>query len=103
MSAYNLFLLSFLYIADLSLGAAQTIMLCYLDKVCIQDIKLEKELKPLAKKLGLSGLRNKDKNQFIKSISVSLLERGFVSVNKQLKNVSSREDVTIIKKSLNIS
>ena len=55
------------------------------------EVKLDKDLKPLAR---VKLLRNKDKNMHVRAISSTLIEKGLVSVTTNLNNVS-REDVTV--------
>lgn len=60
----------------------------------MHEVKLDKDLKPLAKQFNLKLLRNKDKNMHVQAISSTLIERGLVLVTTTLNNVS-REDVTV--------
>lgn len=60
----------------------------------MHEVKLDKDLKPLARQFNLKLLRNKDKNMHVRAISSTLIEKGLVSVTTNLNNVS-REDVTV--------
>ena len=69
-------------------------LLVWLGKVTIQEVKLDKDLKSLAKELGLKFLRNQDKAMHIRAISSALLKRQLVKVTKPLTSIS-REDVVV--------
>jgi len=81
-------------ISEMTLSSAEAVLLVWLGKATIHDIRLDKDLKPLARQFNLKLLRNKDKNMHIRAISSILIERGLVSVTTSLNNVS-REDVTV--------
>lgn len=66
----------------------------YLDKTSIQDVKLDKELKPLARKYKLKSLRNKDKSAYIKEIALHLLQSGLVTLTSSTDTIT-REDVNV--------
>ena len=63
-------------------------------KATKHDVKLDKDLKPLARQFNLKLLRNKDKNMHVRAIASTLIERGLVLVTTNLNNVS-REAVTV--------
>lgn len=80
--------------AELTLSSAEAVLLVYLKKSTVQEVKLDKDLKPLAKEFGLKFLRNQDKNTYIRAISSTLIEKQLVQVTGPLTNVS-RENVTV--------
>lgn len=67
-------------------------LLVWLEKATMHDVKLDKDLKPLARQFNLKLLRNKDKNMHVRAST--LIERGLVLVTTNLNNVS-REAVTV--------
>jgi len=76
------------------LSSAEAVLLVWLGKATMHEVKLDKDLKPLARQFNLKLLRNKDKNMHVRAISSTLIEKGLVSVTTNLNNVS-REDVTV--------
>lgn len=83
-----------LNVSEVTLSSAEAVLLVYLKKSTVQDVKLDKDLKPLAKEFGLRFLHNQDKNTFIRAISSTLIEKQLVQVTGPLTNVS-RENVTV--------
>jgi len=69
----------------LTLPSAQAIILKWLDKPSMKDIRLQ-ELKKSAKELDMKLLRNKDKDTHILGIASQLLIRRIVKI---------REDVSL--------
>lgn len=69
-------------------------LLVWLGKATMHDVKLDKDLKPLARQFNLKLLPNKDKNMHVRAIASTLIERGLVLVTTNLNNVS-REAVTV--------
>ena len=69
-------------------------LLVWLGKATMHDVKLDKDLKPLARQFNLKLLQNKDKNMHVRAIASTLIERGLVLVTTNLNNVS-REAVTV--------
>lgn len=82
------------YNKELTLSSAEAVLLVWLGKATMHEVKLDKDLKPLARQFNLKLLRNKDKNMHVRAISSTLIEKGLVSVTTNLNNVS-REDVTV--------
>ena len=76
------------------MSSAEAVLLVWLGKATMHEVKLDKDLKPLARQFNLKLLRNKDKNMHVGAISSTLIEKGLVSVTTNLNNVS-REDVTV--------
>lgn len=76
------------------MSSAEAVLLVWLGKATMHEVKLDKDLKPLARQFNLKLLRNKDKNMHVRAISITLIEKGLVSVTTNLNNVS-REDVTV--------
>lgn len=76
------------------MSSAEAVLLVWLGKATMHEVKLDKDLKPLARQFTLKLLRNKDKNMHVRAISSTLIEKGLVSVTTNLNNVS-REDVTV--------
>ena len=76
------------------MSSAEAVLLVWLGKATMHEVKLDKDLKPLARQFNLKLLRNKDKNMHVRAISSTLIEEGLVSVTTNLNNVS-REDVTV--------
>lgn len=76
------------------MSSAEAVLLVWLGKATMHEVKLDKDLKPLARQFNLKLLRNKDKNMHVRAISSTLIEKGLVSVTTDLNNVS-REDVTV--------
>lgn len=76
------------------MSSAEAVLLVWLGKATMHEVKLDKDLKPLARQFNLKLLRNKDKNMHVRAISSTLIEKGLVSVTTNLNNVS-REDVTV--------
>lgn len=81
-------------ISELTLSSAEAVLLVWLGKATMHDVKLDKDLKPLARQFNLKLLRNKDKNMHVRAIASTLIERGLVLVTTNLNNVS-REAVTV--------
>ncbi|XP_028518135.1 uncharacterized protein LOC114576166 [Exaiptasia diaphana] len=82
---------------ELTLDDCETVMMVYSNATSMQEVKMEKHLKPLAKEFKLmKPLRGKDKSTFIKAISQYLLDEGLVEVKS--KSVLSRDDVKVCKK-----
>lgn len=81
-------------ISELTLSSAEAVLLVWLGKATMHDVKLDKDLKPLARQFKLKLLRNKDKNMHVRAIASTLIERGLVLVTTNLNNVS-REAVTV--------
>lgn len=79
-------------ISELTLSSAEAVLLVWLGKATMHDVKLDKDLKPLARQFNLKLLRNKDKNMHVRAST--LIERGLVLVTTNLNNVS-REAVTV--------
>lgn len=65
-----------------------------MNSTSLQNVKLDKDLKPLAKKFYIKNLRNKDKNTYIKALSIYLVDNGLVEVNLST-NAISRDDVKV--------
>jgi len=59
--------------------SATAIILVWLGKSASNEIRLE-ELKKEAKKMGLTLLRNKDKNTYIRAVASSLVQKKKVSI-----------------------
>lgn len=76
------------------MSSAEAVLLVWLGKATMHEVKLDKDLKPLARQFNLKLLRNKDKNMHVRPISSTLIEKGLVSVTTNLNNVL-REDVTV--------
>ena len=76
------------------MSSAEAVLLVWLGKATMHEVKLDKDLKPLARQFNLKLLQNKDKNMHVRAISSTLIEEGLVSVTTNLNNVS-REDVTV--------
>ena len=81
--------------SDLSLMSATAILLVSLTKSASHEIRL-KELKKEAKKMGLTLLRNKDKNTYIRAVAPSLVQKkkGTIAENVALDRVS-QDDVSV--------
>ena len=81
--------------SDLSLMSATAILLVWLTKSASHEIRL-KELKKEAKKMGLTLLRNKDKNTYIRAVAPSLVrkKKGTIAENVALDRVS-QDDVSV--------
>ena len=75
------------------MSSAEAVLLVWLGKATMHEVKLDKDLKALARQFNLKLLPNKDKNMHVRAISSTLIE-GLVSVTTNLNNVS-REDVTV--------
>ena len=76
------------FVSDLTLASAEAIILVWLGKVNVFDVHLMKDLRPLAKSLGLKLLRNKDKTTHIRAIASVLLREGKVKTNVALKSIA---------------
>lgn len=76
------------------MSSAEAVLLVWLGKATMHEVKLDKDLKPLARQFNFKLLQNKDKNMHVRAISSTLIEKGLVSVTTNLNNVS-REDVTV--------
>ena len=61
----------------------------------MHEVKLVKDLKPLAKQFNLKLVWNKDKNMHVLAISSNLIERGLVLVTTNLNNTSREDNVQI--------
>ena len=88
--------ISFFHASDLSLSSAEAVILIWLGKVTITDVRLTQDLKPIAKELKLKLLRNKDKTTHVRAIASTLLKREFVTVEVPLGNIT-RDDITVKK------
>ena len=75
--------------------SATAILLVWLAKSASHEIRLE-ELKKEAKKMGLTLLRNKDKNAYIRAVAPSLVQKkkGTIAENVALDRVS-QDDVSV--------
>lgn len=75
--------------------SATAILLVWLGKNASNEIRL-KELKKEAKKMGLTLLRNKDKNTYIRAVASSLVQKKKVTIaeNVALDRVS-QDDVSV--------
>ena len=76
--------------------SATAILLGWLAKSASNEIRLE-ELKKEAKKMGLTLLRNKDKNTYIRAVASSLVQKRKVKIiaeNVALDRVS-QDDVSV--------
>lgn len=69
--------------------------MAYTNKTSVEDVKLDKHLRPLAKEFNMKHLRNMDKSTHIKTISLYLVQNGMVET-KSLTNLS-RDDIKICK------
>ena len=88
----------FFNVSELSLASAEAVVLVWLGKTSIYEVRLDKDLKPAAKDFGLRLLRNKDKQMHVKAIASYLIKNGLVEVTcTDLKSIS-REDVQLKKK-----
>lgn len=63
---------TFFYVSDPTLSSAEAVLLVYLGKATVHELRLNKDLKPLAKQFGLKYLRNLEKNTYIRAISSTL-------------------------------
>lgn len=102
--AYTQVYISKLYVhlcltAELTQASCDCIVLVALDKPSISNVQRSKDLEKLKKLFGLSLLRGKDKNTFIRAIASALIQHAYVEVDKnaELANLS-RDQLKTVKK-----
>lgn len=82
------------FIDDLSFLSASAVLLVWFNKKCSSEIRLE-DLKKQAKEMGLSLLRNKDKNTFIKAVASALIKEKKVVLTQSDYTKVTQDDVKI--------
>lgn len=77
------------------------IVMVALEKASIEKIQRAKDLEKLKKLFGPTLLRGKDKSTYIRAISCSLIQHGYIEIedNADLANLT-REELKTVKKML---
>ena len=83
------------------LSSAEAVLLVYLGKSMIQELRLGKDLKPLVKEYGLKYHKHLDKNTYIREISSTVLKRQLPVVNKGDRSIKQYLERTCCGEGLN--
>ena len=78
--------------AELTQASCDCIVLVALDKQSVANVQRSKELEKLKKFFGLSHLRGKDKNTFIRAIASALIQHGYVEADKDADLANLKRD-----------